>query len=846
MATNKERKAIPLGVVGAPWPTRIHNESNGVATHELGVIESQDRALPVYSSRSPEEVYCSLYREMPVPSHLELLEKILLRAAPDNPNRIVRIVSNPGMGKTYLGNLIGKVMDARGSEYASVALKSMESVLFDTAIERQQRGGMLDQLDQALADGSLSEISLSRLRGLGGKDGVLIEADGQHPTLDRAAFDALDQALVDNAFQSICRAERWDSGDLGVSFTTVKGALVKADEQGKPVVVIDELEKCKLGTETILNPVLQVFNGEVEEYTAKLGNSGSHTFRRGEVPLIITTENLAKDGGASTPLADSFVRRAKEYRLPDFNEEDWQHRICQKLTGLPISTLHRIESGRMEGVGAAQHWKIDDPAKFTKTLLAIRTGGLSDDARANIPNHQLEMIRQWPKVLEVSARLAALCHKWTDLNNPESALLKSSAMSDVRHEVDDMDNPVEPFTPSDMLELIDEALIAKPQKKRAERSGGFSPGSWEQPSSSAVVAKGESLLPIFGDRLAEELSDKVYRSAGVKGKKHLEGQLKQLVHDAGFSSANRVTADLLNMQPTKVVSGDEMAADVRSQLVRHLKDKHPELQDAKTDDIISLAQVQATLKSLGGEKNIELAPNARVFHVVNDDPNSFQQSPLKRVVVQSLSEGEGEAIFDRLTPDKLITPAKLAASLAMPVAGKLSMQALWNTSLSSASGKNDEATRVAQHQSDSGVGITSIVCQGDDGRYAKLHVVHNQKSGKALVVGPKLDDDLVGQLGRNNITYVDVDSRQAKSAVSSALDNLATLAAQKQLSAAFRLRNEVQSGFESSDLPELLTKAEASVLAVPSFATALSPQELNYQDRVSGGGLRGLIGGRGR
>lgn len=845
------KKPIPLGVPGAPWPTMIRHEdkANGqtVATLELGVMEDPDRPMLLHSNRPYAEVAGEFYRNMPVPSMLPALEFIISRSDPEQLNRVANLVSDPGTGKSFLAVLVGKARDSRGPIITDAGGKNLEYLLFETVFDVAESKSLTKAIDEALAKGSLDKLSINALRKFGKhfseQNGrMAIDWNGLVSDQDMGAD------TIRSTLELVRTVEHWDANKMGIGFKTKKGPLVAAHEEGRDLV-IDEINKGKPGTETPLQIVWQVLNGEIAEHTVTLGGNGTFTFKRGKEGMIICTGNLPKDGVGTHLISESFDRRVPGYRIANFDETDWQHRICQKLTGLPVSTLHRMQKGSWKkNANGKENWVVDDPDGFTKLLTTLRTIGLSEDEKKNIPEWQMSMIANWQGVLNASERLAHFYHNWSQLVDPDSPILKTS-MPDVLAEVENPDDPTSKITPSTMIRQIQDAIQTRPLVKEIKYSGGFSAShDWNTPPMLPSLDR-EFPEAQLGTRLARIIMDEVERTSEKVGKRQLYHHLRQHAENAGLIGAKPAIPMLLNVDVTKLRNVSDEATQMQKALAALLRAEHPNLNLSVNDsDIISLRHVQQAMDRLASQLPANKDPEQltayhNVMYVANTDINTIQQTPIRRVVTDSRADGEQLAdTKKRLPPEKLVSRVALLTSLVLPGTGVINQKALWNRSFTNVADPKDAVTAIAQSQSNALLSTTSVICKNEvNGKpaYTKLHVVRNGKANKMLIVGDgDIPAELRSQLKRKGITYVDQNLPAAESTANAEIRSMMDVTQEAQVSAAFLMRNWRPKAEENNPVPSLaalLTKPGTSLM-VPHFITSLNPEK-------EAGGTRPLMGG---
>jgi hypothetical protein len=854
-SSNHSQKPIPLGVPGAPWPTMIRHEEkvggNVVTTFEMGVMEDPDNPLILHSNRPYAEVAGEFYRDMPVPSMLPALEFVISRSDPAQINRVANLVSDPGTGKSFLAIMVGNARDSRRPIVTDAGGKNLEYLLFETVFDVEASKTLTRSIDEALSKNSLDGVSINALR----KFGKHFSEQGGRMSVDWNGL-VNDQSIgtdeIRSTLELIRSVERWDANQMGIGFRTKEGPLVQAHREGRDLI-IDEINKGKPGTETPLQIVWQVLNGEIAEHTVKLGSNGDFKFERGKSGTVICTGNLPKDGVGTHLISESFDRRVPGFRIANFDQVDWQHRICQKLTGLPVSTLHRMQKGQWKKDGSGKDvWVIDDPDGFTKLLTQLRNLGLSDEERQKIPDWQMSMIANWKGVLNASERLAHFYYNWSQLVNPDSPVFKSS-MPEVLSEIENPDDPTSKVTPSTMIRQIQDAIQIRPPAKPVKDSGGFSTShDWSAPPPVGGFDK-ESPESKLGSRLAQIIMDEVQRTSQQVGKEHLYAHLRAHAENAGLVGTNAAIPKLLNVDVSKLPSAPTDAKSMQKTLAALLRAQFPDMNLSPNDDhVVPLRQVEAAMAQLsglvpkGGEPEA-LSAFSNVMHVVNVDVNTITQKPTKPVVTDGLAQGEEMShIRSRLPADKLLGRVELLASLVLPATGSLNLKALWNKTFSNGADPGNAVTAVAQNQHDSGLAITSLVCKDTaNGKvsYAKMHVVQNNKANKTLIIGTgDIPAELKNQMKKKGITYIDQSAPSAENLANAAIRSMMDQAQESLVRSAFMMRNWRPKQDEEQPLPSLavlLTKP-CTTLMVPHFITSLRPDRGTHADRTKGGNGGGV------
>ncbi len=221
------------------------------------------------------------------------------------------------------------------------------------------------------------------------------------------------------------------AGDLPLR--TVDGPIIEGLKKGLPVI-IDEWNKTKPGTTAGSHALWQFLNGELDQIELLDGNNKRLTFYR-KMPeaykntglpenhfmvpplfVVTLTGNHMHDGVSTAEMDASAYDRLNPKKIREANIADLQHRICQLLVGLPISTWR-------------QATKDLDDAAFEKLMFGerkadgtyeggLRTLGLSEGQIQRIPAWEWENMANWKNVLTASAQLARMFYRLREAMDP--------------------------------------------------------------------------------------------------------------------------------------------------------------------------------------------------------------------------------------------------------------------------------------------------------------------------------------------------------------------------------------------------------------------------------------------
>jgi Ankyrin repeats (3 copies) len=819
-------KPHPLGTRNHPWPTRKRGEENGVRTFGLGVIQSDADPLWLHSAREYKHVLPELLRNMPVPGMLDAFEAIL-------HNPLVYLESDPAYGKSYLANLIGNAMHPEGAVIydASSNGGNLESLKFQTVFDSNANSDLMDRINSALRGGSLTSPSLKALRELKDKDGkALLSEEGSKRVFDWKGLEdsGITRKEIDDVLSSVQKYQEWNGG-LRIGFKDVDGALIRAAKEHRPLV-IDEFSRRKLGSEGALQRIWQCIAGEAgfEEVTVDCGNLGDFTLRYGDIPKVIMTANKAKDGAGVLELPDSVASRFVVKEIPAFTEEDWAHRISQVLTGVPITTLARLEKGRMlEGPNPEDaKWEIADHNKFRHNLESVRHAN-----EVVVPRLQTKLLDHWQDVIAVSQALGRAYNESAALLDPESPVLQQSDMAGIRFEVDKPGDKAQKLTPRTALRSLKQAIQRMAESVPATQTQGADFSNWDMPN---ITPSKEPIEAKMGDRLRTLVEHWIDDVAGVTPdgarRPKLYAQLRKVWEEAGVIGADSVL-DRLNIKSTAIAATTDEVRQAQAVINNYLKAKYPKFEG------VSVQQVELFLKGLQnvppkslGEEKVQVAALA-------SNPDLIQNGEFTQpiaVVTESLINSEVadlKKFLDQHSPETLVDQDKAISTLALPYIGKNLMQAIAKFNgkseqeVQQAVAENDELKEAYQkalpvifegssfksalfYSSSSPCVITTTIARNSDNgthAYAKLHVVHNKQTGKSLVVA--FAKPTVEMGSDSSVTVVYAKDRDATKRVKLWLSANAQ-GTSDELREAFEERNAVPKDKASASLEALLTDTD--------------------------------------
>lgn len=788
-----ESLAKPLGVRGRPYPMRdmvfledIRGERT--LTARLGRLEDDDNPLIVYSDRPYAEVLGMAMREMPTPGMLPLFFDALARRAPQNRRRMQFLKGAAGAGKTYMSELIGRMRAPEGALKIDCSNMNLGELLFETVLDFNNSKTFYNELDKRLASGRLNPLSRRLLRDNlgdawseeGGRVAIDWHGIGHNLTGEDGAQvpskDAVERALA--ALRRVSQLEGLDAlGGNALGMATQEGALVRAFREGREII-LDEFNRGKKGTTGVLHGVLQFLIGEIDECTVnntlkeKGDDTGqSFTFRRGDMKagfFVTLTGNTETDGSDVEELPQSLNSRIVPQHVPVATAEDWQHRICQMLTGMPVSTIYRSDEDRWKKNPEALRARLADWRKLREPR--------------DVPDLQRRLLRRWEDVNEASEKLAKFYFGWSQAVNPDSALHRAGNMGQLLDEIDDTYHKEITIDFRKIGAHIAEALERRPSVVAPEDGEGYDPAASLEDTpaipglADANDAEAEAeTAASFGARLSSVIVRHIVSTTLERGKTGLYKQLMQLAADCGVvepqfhearRSPRRSIASLLNDNPYNSPVREVRAELVRDLLCGRLRDAHGDAISASNGDIMPAGAVSRALDRLEAE-----SPAGPV--VFNTDSAGVHETPFAaiRSVDAAAESADSACMAPSAEPPAaaaLVAQRDLLATFAAPGLRRHNLTALWNAAAAAPAAEGpaqpaDESRAMARNDAKTDYAVTTIVVRADGtgegggaARPVLLHLVWNKPDDRLLIVGEgALGKDLRTAFNNSGTSYVD-------------------------------------------------------------------------------------------
>jgi len=166
----------PIGLPGLPYPmAKLSKTAQGSMEHDVGVVESANNPLIMYSEQSMERINGMLFRQMPIPGMMFMLRDLLKKIEPESKNRIMTVFGDAAFGKSHLFKLVGGLVHPKGPVAVDCGGMNMRELFFRTVIDYGQ--GVKEQFEHRTQKGQVSQASLDTLSE--SFPGSVVQKDGK-------------------------------------------------------------------------------------------------------------------------------------------------------------------------------------------------------------------------------------------------------------------------------------------------------------------------------------------------------------------------------------------------------------------------------------------------------------------------------------------------------------------------------------------------------------------------------------------------------------------------------------------------------------------------------------------
>lgn len=845
--TAEEIKSLekPLGTSDRPYPMwgsqRIEHNGRSDLEQVLSVIADDTYPMKVYSDRAYKEVIALAYCDMPTPSMLPLFFDGLERRKPESTNRTQMMIGDPGAGKSFLGALQGRLRSKDPVEVLDCGGKNMRELLFEMVLDFGAGDALPKSIDKRLAAGTLEPMSQALLKSLPSTV-TSRDENGFVTSIDWNGLKSAGTTEVESAFETLKKVSKIEgldnAGGNALGMNSQYGPLIRKFMAGEEIV-LDEYNKSREGTDDNLQTVWQFCIGELKECTVEnplknkdaTAGPSEFTFRREDMKpgfFVTLTGNKKEDGITTRSLNKSVYSRLSPQTLPDPDVIDWQHRICQMMVGIPVSTLYT----------AFREQADKDPDAFGDWLLWLRKTKAEVEG-TKVPELQETLLKNWKNVVNSSEKLAKFYDKWSQMTDAEK--ITSNGHADLVEEVDEEYAKKEGIDFRKIKQHLEEAIPIRPRMQKEDAPRLFNTGAWDKaPKLSDPVEENPSLN--FGTRLTEFLERMVYEKSGAVGKPKLymklqksmqEFALRDITLQEAARSKQRSVEEDLNISAFNDRDLSKQAVMARHVFCEYLRQVNPEIK-ATDDEIVTPKKF---LDALTHVKEKDTAKTNELFVANRDLETLAAGKPLAGAVIKDTAVYARENRDLDFTLKDLVHHDDFMASLAMPTVGAKNLSAVWEQNIRpltkgeaandtapaagapSSSGSildHDEALFMAEGKSDKKIATTSLQVLYKDAegeRPVTVHIVRNEARNKTLVVSEKAPSKLLAAFKEAGILHVDRHDANAEAKVEAALTEITrgvqgASTIRERLVDAFKYRNDVDVDHlqgKSPTLPQLLT-----------------------------------------
>ncbi len=831
-----------LGVKGDPWPMkeiRISDVGGGdkrIIVDELVALEDNNNPMSVWSDLTDAEVQGIAFRNMPVPSMLRIMQQALKRADPHNRVRVCYMVGEPGVGKTHQAEFTSRMQSKKGAlKIDCTGLNAME-LFWETVLDFTSDKTFYSELDKRLAGRRLNERSIETLRkSLGdafqdvdGKmtvdwkrvghslpdhdeTGAPIIVDGKPVYVDSKVASE----IARNALMEVRDMEGLAAfGGNALGLKTQKGPAIRCYEEGRPII-LDEINRLKPGTMGILHGFMQFNIGEIDKCTVTNSlkdkdDSATHSFTFDEYNrrlgyFVWMSGNTRADGMEVNELSQALTSRIQPITIPKLTLEDWEHRIGQLYTGVPISTPYRM---------AEKQWE-RNPDDFRAYLLAKRL--LAEDKP--VRDTQLRLLRRWEDVKEAAERLAKFYFMCNQSLDPSSEMHRVNALPSVMAEINDGElfRDLSVDTRRIMTDLMDASAIDPATTPLAESGGVNLKMIGKRPILNRDKVKADPAA-VLGTNLTKVLLARLLRD--TEGRPALRTQWLQFATDCGLIrpklhegklSGRRTLAELLDENPYDSRILNVQAEYIQSLACRYLRNRYPDL-SRDNNDLVSLEAIRRIMDVMDGPAEDD---ENEIVLAFNDDPSDGRPFAEAYDFDPTPAAGEtADAAGSVPEAGTVIGADALIGTLAAPALRQQNLTSIFNRAISRSGmvseteNTKDESLAIAENTSPIGLAVTTLMMKGGVGGVrgkdlVPLHVIWNKQADRVMIVGEGEACPVLKEAFRaSRLFYVDRTAPEPEANAKRALIQVLHGEAGKveaALKDAFLLRNTMpDQGMESS------------------------------------------------
>lgn len=774
--TNEEKRAMMkmVGLAGLPYPMfKVIRDEQGVAQYVVGGIQSEQEPLIVYSEQPLERVNGELIRSMPTPQAMPVLRDLIAKSSPESDNRLIAVFGDPASGKTFLFKKYASLIHPQGAISVDCGGMNLRELLFRTVIDYGM--GVKDQLEKYVTDGLITKTSLDLLESefpgsvitKDGKSAIDWEAVGRAKKDDKGKFieerkDAAERAQ--RILTDIYAKEGIEVKENAFGIKTVPGELIESYLSGRPIL-LDEFNKAKHGTMDAFQTFLQFVNGEKGFDSITLHNPmatsdtkndlKSITLRRSDRKLswiMGISGNDAKDGATTQEIPESTMTRLDPLRIDVPTSQDWEHRISQIWTGLPLVTLYDLFKSTADA----------KPAEFAEFLVRLRKLGLHTNEVKNIPVREIYFLQNFQTTVRAIKQVAKYYADRLEMSDPESKLYEKPENGSISDEISAHGDKIHVSFRKAIADF-NKAIQSTPKVYDAkELSLSLDLDAVFRNASTASIGAIEPAWHRFGENMARVIVEDIANN--TKGMPQTCGKLLTLcehngitipeMKEARLSEGFQPLAKLMKYDALRDVGGSDELKSLRSVLVAALKSQNSSLKQAD-DKIIPLENLGRVLKEITEGEHA----NANAFVMPNDNLNTVNGTPL--VVGQALPIYELD--LEDQHDYELADFRTVLAALAVPESANDNLQHIWPSDLRNKTeeavpDEDKDAFDAIEGKSETGFNMTTLATASADPSNKGINflwVIEDRELQEIKIIGSeKIGEKLQSELKKNHVEYL--------------------------------------------------------------------------------------------
>lgn len=791
----------PLGFSGLPYPmAKLEKNDSGLSDHTVGAVHSGQDYLSIYSEKSRERVNGEMFRHMPTPSMMFMQRDLFARMAPDSDNFLLSIEGEASAGKTFMFYKTAELVHPEGALKVDCGGMNMHELFFRTVIDYGQ--GIKEQLDSQAQQGRLQQSTIELLNGAfpnsvidkGGKAVIDWELIGKPAVKEGAKENEswTDASIRAKAVLELAYSKQGinvQTNAFGIK--TVPGSIFEAWESGRPLI-LDEFNKSKRGTLDTFQTFLQFVNGEKGFDTFTAYNPLAETSDSSDCPKSITLHrkdrklgwfmgvagNDKSDGETTQELSVSMQTRLNSSRIGAPQLRDWQHRLSQIYTGLPLTTLYNLFGETAKS----------NPAEFGQWLVDMRKLGLDEAEIKKIPPHEIHFLKNFHDTVPAMEKLADYYYTRQKFADVESDIYKSSKHNDISDEVSAHGDRIYVSFRKAIADF-DKAKLATPEVVSSKGLKlEFNLASLFESFNVDLVSETSPAWHALGKNLSRVIRENIANDTLGMDKTHAalikvcedKGVIKASFSGAKANKDFKTIEELLKYDDAAYLENSENLKAIRAVLVAAMKNKYKKI-SAADEVMIPLSSLDRALQSIKRDNNSDdsLVADGR-FVIPNDDMDHVTAAPLLNGFSQAVyfSDADREAVEE--TGTDLVDYRMALAAFAMPDYGRANRGNIWLEDMIGIATRDadaadmgsmdkelqkedDEIYYTLMGKAENGFNLTFLEVADEKGKPVYLTILEDKRESIVpdvdplmLIVGPgKISPQLQGELAKAQVTYIE-------------------------------------------------------------------------------------------